>query len=562
MPYLGYIFILLICAGVIYLTLTRDRLRVYITFLYFAGLGMILTTTLAGPYLIGCDIHFEYYYAQLYSGVDVLPPVVGSCQGSTIGNTVLAPLLGRVVPLLWVYKLVFPMIFASVPVICYLTFRRWITPKRAFLAAFTIIIFPAFSMELPTVVRHMLTETITVTLIFLIFKSDLPKKYSLPVVAALGVLSVLSYYTVTIASLVIFGAALIVGLFSKYKRVLLLTCIISIVVTGCAYYPAVEEGAVATKLIRLYDAYAPKALQIPAPVMRVPAQPNPDPSVEYVEKGNVAEVGQPKSPVEGTKSPPYYKRLGFVIGTAIGLDWPEQTVWGKVFRILQAVFMLLIPIGLWKLRRSRKYLMLASGGTVLLALLLVPGVVGVLTATRVVHMALLVLAPSIACALKPKHLLLVLIPYFLFTSGFVFEVTQQPDIEEATIPYNYSLSNQRVDLGIGASITDNDYEVRQYILTNRLFPLYSDVQSADFVGELVGWRSFDARQIRTSTKLPNETLYVFVNDRAAQEGAFTCWNNTGRRIRAPFESFGLDINKNVVYQSGNSRVLKILQEGQ
>lgn len=554
MPYLGYSLILLICAGVIYLALTKERLRAYPVFLYLAGLGMILTTSLAGSYLGGSDIHLEYYYAQLHLGINVLPPVVGAPQGTSIGNTVLAPLLGRIIPLLWIYKLVFPILFAFVPVIMYFVFRKWFMARQAFLASFVVIAFTPFFMELPTIVRHMTAEIVVVGLLYIIFKSTLLNKYAIPLTTGLGALAALSYYTVTIVSLFMLSTITLVGLLLRRKRLLLLVCMTTMVVTGSIYYPLVEDGAVAVKLGRTYNAYAPKMLQLPVPDMRVPAKVNPNPVVEYTEEagGETATVSPPK-----VSANPYIKRLGVMTNSGLGLDWNEQNIWGRAFRVLQWLFLLLIPMGLWKLRRNRKYLMVASGGLLLLSLLLVPGFMGLLSVTRVVHISLLVLAPAVAVSLKPKYLLVVLIPYFLFASGFVFEATQQPNIEEITIPYNYGLSNRRIDLGIGASITDDDYRVRQYIYDNSLYPVYSDTQGADFMGELTGWRPFNSRAFYEKTTLPEETIYVFVYSRVTQDGLFTAWRRPGCRVRITPQSLGIDINKNIIYQSGDARVLKV-----
>ena len=140
MPYVGLAFILLVCIGVTLVCLDKVGRRIYPYLLYVIAAGMVLMTTLAGPYLQGLDIHLEYYYARLYAGESVLPPIVGIPQGTSIVNNIIAPLLP--IPLLWVYKVVFPLLFAAVPVILYYVFQRWLAPTQAFLASFLFIAFP------------------------------------------------------------------------------------------------------------------------------------------------------------------------------------------------------------------------------------------------------------------------------------------------------------------------------------------------------------------------------------------------------------------------------------
>lgn len=577
MPYLGYIFIILVCIGIALFSSIREvPSRFYIAFLYLTGAGMILMTSLAGPYIVGSDIHLEYYYAQLHTGIDVLPPLVPTPQGTSTANTILAPLLGNIVPLLWVYKLVYPLLFALVPVIMYFTFQKWLTAKQAFLASFALIAFPSFFMELPAVVRHMTTELLLVVLMFVIIKTEVRPRYSVPLAIVLGSLIALSYYTVAIISATLLGVGLIISLFLRYKRVLLAAGLVSITITGVIYYPQVEDGAVALKLGHLYNAFAPKALELSIPKMRAPRPVVPTKRTEVINEttpqlgivdetkkstmtvvpGTSEKIVELTPPDVWASKAPYLQRLGPLLRSAIGFDFAQQSVVGKVFRVLQWLFVILIPIGLWRLRRNAKYLMFAGGGTFLLLLLLIPGFVGLLSLTRVVHVALLTLAPAIAAALRPRYLLPILIPYFLFTSGFVFEVTKQPDIEEITIPYSYSLSSHRIDLG--ASISESDFEVRQYIYDNNLFPIYSDINSSDFLGEVIGWRSTWNRALRTyyGVNVPEEG-YFFLTDRNIYDGTVTLWTGPGQRKHVPISLFVDDPNENIIYQVGDSRVLEV-----
>ncbi len=572
MPYIGYAFILLVCLGVILVVFDKVNEKAYPYLLYGIGAGLVLMTSLAGPYIIGSDIHLEYYYAQLNSGMDVLPPLVGTLQGTSIGNTILAPLLGKIIPLLWVYKVVFPLLFASIPIIVYFIFQKLLTKKQAFLASFALISFPAFFMEIPTVVRHITTELLLVSMLFIIIKSNLRFRYTAPLVAILGLLMPLSYYTVTMMGLAIFGTILVMSLFLKYKRSLIAIGLASMIIAGGIYYPLAEDGAVAIKFGHLYNAFTPLGYKLPMPPLLVP-----EPVVLSErtipvkrESGEFEEPIPPGVSIDLVKlippdnrpfkplGIPFYKRYGALLESALGVDLITTTPTGKIFRILQWLFILLIPIGLWRLRRNRRYLMFASGGISLLVLILIPGFTGLLSLMRAVHISLLLLAPTIAVALKPKYLLVILIPYFLFTSGFVFEAIQQDTIEEITIPYSYGLSNYRINLG--ASIDNDDFKVRQYIYDNNLFPTYSDINGANFIGEIIGWRSTWNSTFRThlGTHKP-ELGYIFITSRNAKDGEFSLWAGAGLRAYVPLEFFGVDMDKNIIYQSGDSRLLEVLK---
>jgi len=162
----------------------------------------------------------------------------------------------------------------------------------------------------------------------------------------------------------------------------------------------------------------------------------------------------------------------------------------------------------------------------------------------------MVLAPLFVIAWKPKIIMPVLIAYFLFTSGFVFEVSKQPNVEQLTIPYNVGLSSHRLDLG--ASITEDDWEVRRYVQEHQLYPIAADIVGADFIGEVVGWRDDLHIALRRE---PTEIygIYVFIRSENTKTNMFTVWNGVGcRKYVDPIEYYGIDPNTvEVIYTTGN-----------
>jgi uncharacterized membrane protein len=173
-----------------------------------------------------------------------------------------------------------------------------------------------------------------------------------------------------------------------------------------------------------------------------------------------------------------------LIRTALGLDFFEVTWQGKLFRLFQYITQIFIVTGCFRLLiRPRglgfKGIFIALSVTsagLLAACIVVPGFAGILNATRWYHITLLTLAPFfiigaetawelIALVLaKVRHkaagngngngssryliyvTMLILIPYFILTSGLVFELTGYRDISRAEAPYSIALSSYRLDL--------------------------------------------------------------------------------------------------------------------
>jgi len=168
-------------------------------------------------------------------------------------------------------------------------------------------------------------------------------------------------------------------------------------------------------------------------------------------------------------------------------------VQGKVFRVFQYITELLLVVGFLRLvfkpRRLRfitEYIAFSVINVVLLATsLFIPYFADPLNITRMYHIALITLAPF--CILggeavwsgisltwhKMKRSIAnfkvdgednetalriialgVLIPYFLLTSGFIYEVTGQKVTDKADTPYSIALSSYRLDLAGIFSLQD------------------------------------------------------------------------------------------------------------
>jgi uncharacterized membrane protein len=454
-------------------------------------------------------------------------------QGTSIVNTEIAANLPW--SLLATYKYVFPLIFAGVPVVLYYIFRTWLDDIKAFLAAFVFIIFPAFFMELPGIAREMIAEVVLVGILFLLIRSTIRKRYLLPLVGIGGALLPLLHYSVSLVSLLLLAP---IALLVKGKRLAAGITLGVIVITSAVYFPIAQNGAVAIKLAYLWNQWAPAYIHINAPdlpsiepYIPIPVEPGPTINPEYV---------------------PFLQRYESLIQSGLGLDFFTTTIAGKIFRIIQWGVGLLSLIGLWKLRKHWRYLI---GGGLLFGLLIVPGFSSILNVTRVLHIGLLLLAPITVIALKPRWMLPILVSYFLFTSGLIFETTNQSNIEQVTIPYNVALSNYRVDMG--ADTTLDDLKVRDYAYQHNLFPILSDIHTSDLIGETIGIRAdLNVALFRDPFKVP-KGVYIFVRSRNIKDGTFTVWAGVGRRKTVKPEEYGINWNEGIIYQSGDARIVEV-----
>jgi len=155
----------------------------------------------------------------------------------------------------------------------------------------------------------------------------------------------------------------------------------------------------------------------------------------------------------------------------------------------------------------------------------------------------------------------ILIPYFAFTSGFVFEITKQEDISRINIPYSIALSNNRVD--IVGYYTENDITVMNWAADKGIEPVYVDIN-----GMLLLSERKDPFTWRTKWRYPpidrsEWNGYFFLRERNNETQELTYKPNylnpgescTGMRINYSYNSFNL--HGKVIYKVGNATVLEV-----
>lgn len=499
--------------------------KFYPYLVYVIALSLLLLTALASPYLVGTDIHLEYYFAQrAEQGWDSTLPHPGN---SALGNVLLVPFLSDFIPRLWVFKVVFPLMFALAPVMLYFLFKSWVDEQLAFLSTFAFMSFPAFFIELPSIARQQLAEVFFALILLLIVVPDWKLRYKLPLVVILSWLVVVSHYSLGLALLVFLSTGFVVKLCLKYRGkfptwALGLVCLLTFI-GGVWYYGSVAGG---TPL---------RALASVVPI-------------EIVELGPIGGFGPVVVGRELVEEPVTRVPL---MKAALGLDFLEVDLWGRAFRFLQFTIFGLLALGLFLLRRRKSYWVFASAAILILALcVLVPGFSAIMNATRFYHISLFLLAPAIILGgvfvfRNARNLTLcLLIPYFLFTSGLVFEVTGQTDVSKVTIPFSVALSDHRIDLG--GSLTRNDELVRSWILENLEGVVY-----ADFFGSLFLQKYRSSHEV---AKLSEDFKggYVFLRERNVRDNKLVRWTGIGLR-----ESVEFDIEGKLLFRVGDAKVLEV-----
>ena len=461
---------------------------IYPLAIFIMALCLLYQTTLMSPYLIGTDIYTEYHFYQLAAVNGFWDAAIPSTVNSCLSITMLAPVYSLLLNIdgVWVFKVVYPLIFSLVPLILFHIFSQQMSSKKAFLAAFFFVAVPSFSLEMIALCRQQIAELFLALLILLLVDRKLSMGPKLTLTAIFAASIVVSHYAVGFIGFIYMGLFLPFvfmirsNIFRKAwgwlttkagglprslisQRALPIKALIILVavyfIAGFAWYGTVASGVNLNVLSWLWTS-----------------------QTGVITTGLTEIVTQPTQHIAFFD----FSSRGPLVQTALGLDFSQASLQGKGFRILQWITQLFLIAGCLRLifrpkdlRFTTEYIALSLTSVLLiLACILLPGFADPLNVTRVYHIALITLAPF--CILggeaiwlgisslwhRLRHVaqkawvrkaednqgylkfvaLAVLIPYFLFTSGFIYEVTGQKVTDRVDTPYSIALSSYRLDL--------------------------------------------------------------------------------------------------------------------
>lgn len=426
---------------------------------------------------------------------------------------------------IWVFKIIYPLIFCFAPLILFQIFRGQIGDKKAFLAVLFFMAMPMFvgiPMGVRNYIAQLFFAL--VILLMVDRKLALNQRTTLAIIFAISLI-VSHYALGYIFLAFLLGGWAIVaflrsgagsrlwgwlthkfgglpqGLTSRgaFPHRIMVVLVVICLVFALAWYGGIAQGKALGAVVRIGQSqYALLAEELPK-------------VIQVSEPSEPSEPGEPSSPAEteepdesGSKLFDITQREALV-GTALGLDFASASPLGKVFRIFLYLTELLIVVGfLLMIFRPKgfkfklEYIALSTvAALILLACIAIPRFSSYLGVQRFYHISLFLLAPfcilggeaiwngvaklakSVVNRLKTSQRLItspsgesssnylrffalaILIPYFLLSSGFFFEVTGSQQFAMNDSPSSPALSSYRLDMAV---FNEEEAEAASYLL--------------------------------------------------------------------------------------------------
>ena len=406
-----YIVILTVCVVSILVALGKIDAKCIPMYVFGLALARLWQTSMLGVNVVGVDIHNELSIVRhsIENGW-VVHWANGNNSSLVLGG--LAPVLAKYLGLspTWQFKALYPAIYACTPVLLYCIYKRMIGSRYAYLAVLFIVVMPMFSMEMTSMVKSLVAQTLLALAVWILVCSKAGKKYKVAgMTVALGI-AIASHYTIGLMIVIYFVGALAVLIALKRwlkPNTLSLrgfsTVTLAVVLVCFGYYSWFGGGF----MFNTFVATGQSIAQTSTAMMSGDSAPQ-----GYLDRTRPSESTQENTqPNESTqtkesKRPMYLSLQEPLVRTALGLDFGEASAYGKAFRVLQYLTELLLVVGLFCMFRRKyeisgeyKALVIASFG-VLASCLFVPFFSTTVSVTRFYMVALTFIAPLLVLGIE------------------------------------------------------------------------------------------------------------------------------------------------------------------
>jgi len=583
----------IIVIGCVVALVAFDRLpgNAYPLAIVIIGISLLLHVTLISSQLSGTDIHVEYYFQNLVVQNGYWDFTIPHNYNTALSVVLLCPIYSLLLNIdaIWVFKIIYPLIFCLVPLVLFHIFRDQIGAKRAFFSAFFFMAMMIFFTEMTQLARQQIAELFFALLILLLIdrKLALNQRATLAIIFAMSL--IMSHYAL--------GYICLVFLLVGWGIVALIRSCAGRKVWG----RLTQKFGGLPQSLTSRGAFPHKIMAVLIGVYLVVALGWYGGIAQETALNTIKNIGQGQYSLLSTELPGGFfdpTEREVLIGTAVGLDFPSASPLGKGFRIFQYLTELFIVLGFFRMifkpkgfKFKSEYIALSMvAALILLACIVIPRFSSYLNLTRFYHISLFLLAPlfvlggeaiwqgasrlakSVSLKLKIKKelalstnpngnnlvylrflALAILIPYFLFNTGFLFEVTGSERYGVNDSPSSIALSSYRLDMPV---FTQKEAEAVAWLAqgVDDDTPVYGDEYGRLLLYE---WFLPQVGIIPASGEVPEEA-YIFLRTWNRERLQMRIMVRDGAQRKLAHVSLNevatLFENREVIYDNGSAQI--------
>jgi len=217
------VLIVVICIIVLLISINKVIPKKYYPLAVFSiAVALLYHYTLISPYLTGWDINLEYYVAQTTSINSYWNTSIGDTSyNSSLSVTLLPAVYSHFLGLdiTNIYKIIFPLFYAIVPTVLYVIFKKMSDERSAFLAVFFFIAQQTFFGLMTSLIKQQIAEIFFVLIILLILSRNINNTKTAFLLLVFSASLAVSHYALSYISLFyIFLSWIILYFISAIKR--------------------------------------------------------------------------------------------------------------------------------------------------------------------------------------------------------------------------------------------------------------------------------------------------------------------------------------------------------
>lgn len=173
--------------------------RLYPFTIFTISLSLLLSYSLISSYITGWDIQIEYYLSNLVISTSKWNPFLAYNSNAMLSVVILAPIFSEIckLPLLWVFKLIYPLIYTLVPLGLYCIFKKQSNPEIAFFSVFFFVSVVNFYSEMIALARQEIAELFMVLIFLIIISIALKNTQKSVLMILFGFSLVVSHYALS-----------------------------------------------------------------------------------------------------------------------------------------------------------------------------------------------------------------------------------------------------------------------------------------------------------------------------------------------------------------------------
>lgn len=196
--------------------------KLYPVVIIVIAISLLFHQSLISPTIYGSDISIEYYLQNLVLENRFWDLSISHNYNTCLSIVMLCPIYSLILSMesVWVIKIIYPLLYSLTPLALFQVFKKQIGPERSFLAVFFFLAIPMFVPVMISHARQMIAEIFFALIILLIINKRLNnlQKSTLALISCVSL--VFSHYALAYISIILLGLGYLLILLLNHPKII------------------------------------------------------------------------------------------------------------------------------------------------------------------------------------------------------------------------------------------------------------------------------------------------------------------------------------------------------